>query len=94
MRNLARGDVLTVRAIAGSHVVTLAWDFAAGRDEKKQGLLGFAIERSELDPNGGVVERYGLRGVKRFQFKDEGLPAGTPVPTSAGTPLPAKTFQF
>jgi len=81
MRQLQRGQVLNVRAIGGCYVVTLAWDFAEGQDHKRTNLLGFAIERSELK-NGNVIERYYLRGIKRFKFKDEGLPPGTPMPTS------------
>jgi phosphatidylserine/phosphatidylglycerophosphate/cardiolipin synthase-like enzyme len=91
MRNLQLGSVLNVRAIAGTHVVTLAWDFTAGQEEKKKQLLGFAIERSEMDPNNTVLERYWLRGIKRFEFKDEGLPPGTPVPTSEH---PIQSFQW
>ena len=52
-------------AIGGLHVVTLAWDFVPGQDARRNGLLGFAIERSQL-ANGAVVERYYLRGIKRF----------------------------
>ncbi len=48
MRQLVRGDVLAVRAIGGLHAVTIAWDFSEGQDAKRKGLLGFAIERSEL----------------------------------------------
>src|SRR5215475_13043907 len=90
MRKLADGGVLNVRAIAGSYVVTLAWDFAEGQEDKKKGLLGFAIERSEL-ADGNVVERYYLRGIKRFKNKDEGVPPGTPVPTSEH---PIQSFQW
>lgn len=54
MRNLVEGVVLHVRAIGGLHVVTLAWDFAPGQESKQEGLLGFAIERSELK-DGEVV---------------------------------------
>ena len=49
MRRLQPGAVLTVRAIGGLHVVTLAWDFVEGQEAKREGLLGFAIERSELN---------------------------------------------
>src|SRR5204863_656151 len=70
MRRLQPGAVLTVRAIGGLHVVTLAWDFVEGQEAKRDGLLGFAIERCELK-EGTVIERYFLRGIKRFQFKDE-----------------------
>ena len=48
MRQMVRGDVLAVRAIGGLHAVTIAWDFSEGQDAKRKGLLGFAIERSEL----------------------------------------------
>jgi hypothetical protein len=90
MRQLQPGPVLDVRAIGGLHVVTLAWDFAAGQEAKREGLLGFAIEREEL-AEGLVVERYFLRGIKRFKFKDEGVPPGTPMPTSEH---PIQTFQW
>jgi hypothetical protein len=90
MRQPANGPVLKVRAIGGLHVVTLGWDFVEGQEAKRQGLLGFAIEREELD-HGQVTERYFLRGIKRFKFKDEGLPPGTPVPTSEH---PIQSFQW
>jgi phosphatidylserine/phosphatidylglycerophosphate/cardiolipin synthase-like enzyme len=90
MRQLKKGHVLDVRAIGGLHVVTLAWDFAAGQDAKREGLLGFAIERSELE-KGNEIERYFLRGIKRFKFKDEGLAPGTPMPTSEH---PVQSFQW
>lgn len=90
MRNLVAGPVLAVRAIGGLHVVTLAWDFVPGQEAKRDGLLGFGIERSEL-LNGTVVERYFLRGIKRFKFKDQGVPAGTPMPTSEH---PVQSFQW
>jgi phosphatidylserine/phosphatidylglycerophosphate/cardiolipin synthase-like enzyme len=90
MRNIARGDVLAVRAIGGLHVVTLAWDFAEGQEAKRDGLLGFAIERTEIR-DGQETERYFLRGIKRFEFKDEGLEPGTPVPTSEH---PVQSFQW
>jgi hypothetical protein len=90
MRQLVRGDVLAVRAIGGLHVVTVAWDFLQGQEAKREKLLGFAIERSELK-EGEVIERYFLRGIKRFKFKDEGLPPGTPMPTSEH---PIQSFQW
>jgi hypothetical protein len=82
--------VLAVRAIGGLHVVTVAWDFVPGQEAKRDGLLGFAIERSEMK-NGAVVEQYFLRGIKRFKDKDEGVPPGTPMPTSEH---PVQTFQW
>src|SRR5262245_66354071 len=90
MRRLKTGPVLAVRAIGGLHVVTLAWDFVPGQEKKKDGLLGFAIERTELK-DGKIFERFYLRGLKRFQNKDEGLPPGTPVPTSEH---PVQSFQW
>jgi phosphatidylserine/phosphatidylglycerophosphate/cardiolipin synthase-like enzyme len=90
MRRPENGPVLAVRAISGSHVVTLAWDFMEGQEAKREGLLGFAIERSELK-EGVVIERYFLRGIKRFQFKDEGVAPGTPMPTSEH---PIQSFQW
>jgi phosphatidylserine/phosphatidylglycerophosphate/cardiolipin synthase-like enzyme len=104
MRNLQRGAVLDVRAIGGLHVVTIAWDFAHGVDGRRKELMGFGIERAELDANGSQVEKYFLRGVKRFKSKDEGLAPGTPVLTSEHpiqsfqwgdyTPKPATTYRY
>jgi hypothetical protein len=90
MRRPETGTVLAVRAISGLHVVTLAWDLVQGQEAKREGLLGFAIERSELK-EGTVIERYFLRGIKRFQFKDEGVAPGTPMPTSEH---PIQSFQW
>jgi phosphatidylserine/phosphatidylglycerophosphate/cardiolipin synthase-like enzyme len=90
MRARKEGPLLKLRAIAGSHVVTLAWDFVA-QAAIPDDLLGFAIERTEKNGQGEVAERYWLRGVKRFKFKDEGLPPGSPVPTSEH---PVQSFQW
>jgi len=57
MRQLAPGKVLAVRAIGGLHVVTLAWDFVDGQKAIRDGFLGFALERSQLN-HGVVVETY------------------------------------
>src|SRR5262245_4045655 len=98
MRRLETGPVLKVRGIAGLHVVLVAWDFTkplsvsgAALPPELQDLLGFAIERKELDQHGAVVESYMLRGIKRFQFKDQGLDPGTPVPLSEH---PVQSFQW
>lgn len=91
MRKTEQGALLEVRAIGGLHVVTLAWDFRDGAQEaKKKGLLGFAVERTEMKGE-SEVERYFLRGIKRFRFKDEGLPPGTPVSTAEH---PVQSFQW
>ncbi|NTU94379.1 MAG: hypothetical protein HGA56_10235 [Chlorobiaceae bacterium] len=90
MRQLQKGELLAVRAISGLHVVTLAWDFLEPQEGKQKTLLGFAIERTEMR-NGEAVERYFLRGIKRFRYKDEGVAPGTPVPTSEH---PVQSFQW
>lgn len=81
MRFTGQSPMLKARAIAGTHVVVLAWNLRAGQKAKLTGLLGFAIERTELKADGSVEESYWMRGIKRFKGKDKGLPAGTPVPT-------------
>ena len=83
MRNKHSGSSLSIRAVAGTHVVTLAWDLKQDEFDTAD-LLGFAVERTQFDGKDRqtVAERYFLRGIKRFQDKDKGLPAGTPVPTS------------
>jgi phosphatidylserine/phosphatidylglycerophosphate/cardiolipin synthase-like enzyme len=98
MRRLEIGPVLKVRAIAGLHVVVLAWDFSnslvvsdGALPAEIKDLLGFAIEREEYSAAGNVIERYMLRGIKRFRFKDEGLAPGTPVPLREH---PVQSFQW
>jgi phosphatidylserine/phosphatidylglycerophosphate/cardiolipin synthase-like enzyme len=68
----------------------LAWDFVSRNATQRQGLLGFAIERAEVK-NGVRQERYWMKGIKRFRYKDIGLPPGTPVPTSEH---PFQSFQW
>jgi hypothetical protein len=90
MRVLEVGQTMKVRAIAGLHVVVLVWDFVDGQSAKRKRLLGFAIERSELK-GAQVIERYFLRGIKRFKDKDQGVPAGTGLPTSEH---PVQSFEW
>lgn len=90
MRQSASGSVLRARAIAGTYVVVLAWDFIAGMEQKRDGLMGFAIQREELNDE-DIVERYWLTGIKRFKDKDRGLPPGTPVSTADH---PIQGFQW
>ena len=71
MRKSLTNGKLRVRAIAGTYVVILAWDFAPGEEAGHEGLLGFAIERTELK-QGAVVERYWMRGIKRFREQGPG----------------------
>ena len=82
MRATGQSAELKASAYAGTYVVTLAWETLDGKKPSRNDLLGYAIERAELDAGGSEVERYWLRGIKRFKDKDKGLPPGTPVPTS------------
>ncbi len=91
MRTKATSDVLKARAIAGTYVVVLAWDFRPGNLAKRKGLLGFAIQRDELGADGLPVESYWMRSIKRFKDKDKGLPPGTPVSTADH---PIQSFQW
>jgi hypothetical protein len=92
MRATNQGGMLRARAIAGTYVVVLAWDFVAGKEAAaKKGLMGFAIQREQLDEAGTVVERYWMTGIKRFKDKDRGLPPGTPVSTADH---PMQAFQW
>src|SRR6185503_10877917 len=86
MRATVTGTELKAAAYAGTYVVVLAWDTSNGKAPARPDLLGYAIERAELDSAGNEVERYWLRGIKRFKDKDKGLPPGTPV-SSAEHPI-------
>lgn len=91
MRKPAKKGPLSVRAISGAHVVVLAWDVAEAEwTDFTSDLLGFAIERTEFK-DGNVVERYWLRGMKRFEDKDAGAPIGSPFPLSEH---PVQSFQW
>src|SRR5262245_55198407 len=90
MRVRVEGPVIACRAMAGTYVVVLAWDFLPGHEDKKSGLMGFAIERTEVGAS-GPSERYWLRGIKRFRKKDEGLAPGSLVPTADH---PVQAFQW
>jgi phosphatidylserine/phosphatidylglycerophosphate/cardiolipin synthase-like enzyme len=79
MRVTATGTELKVSAYAGTYVVVLAWDTLDGGLPARTDLLGYALERAEFDRDGTEVERYWMRGIKRFKDKDKGLPPGTPV---------------
>ncbi|MBI5898997.1 MAG: hypothetical protein HZB40_07215 [Rhodocyclales bacterium] len=82
MRVKEKGTELKAAAYAGTYVVVLAWDTLNGKMPTRKDLLGYAIERAELDTAGNEVERYWMRGIKRFKDKDKGLPPGTPVSTA------------
>src|SRR6185369_4065075 len=82
MRATAESTELKASAYAGTYVVVLAWDTLNGEVPERDDLLGYAIERAEFDAAGNEVERYWMRGIKRFKDKDKGLPPGTPVSTA------------
>jgi phosphatidylserine/phosphatidylglycerophosphate/cardiolipin synthase-like enzyme len=91
MRATGSSASLKLSAYAGTYVVVLAWDTPDSRKPKATDLLGYAVERTELDIDGNVVEKYWLRGIKRFRGKDSGLPPGTPVSTADH---PVQGFQW
>ncbi|HEY2998518.1 MAG TPA: phospholipase D-like domain-containing protein [Acidimicrobiales bacterium] len=72
MRLRRTTDGLTVRAIAGPHVVLLGMDMPRART---RGLLGFAIQRSGP---GGQAGRW-LRGFKVFRSQAAGVRPGASV---------------
>src|SRR5262245_34867778 len=82
MRATGQSTELKAAAYAGTYVVALAWDTVNGKVPSHKDLLGYAIERAELDLAGNEVERYWMRSIKRFKDKDKGLPPGTPVSTA------------
>lgn len=90
MRKTKKNKILKGKAIAGTHVVLLAWDLVSTKASLLNTIMGFSIERAEYK-NGKVIEKYYLRGMKRFKNKDKGLPPGTLVYTSEH---PVQTFQW
>lgn len=82
MRATGKSVDLKAAAYAGTYVVVLAWDTIDGKAPARADLLGYAIERAEFDSAGTELERYWMRGIKRFKDKDKGLPPGTPVSTA------------
>jgi hypothetical protein len=82
MRATVKGSELKAAAYTGTYVVVLAWDTTNGKAPARTDLLGYAIERAELDSAGNEVEHYWMRGIKRFKDRDKGLPPGTPVSTA------------
>ncbi|XEN35016.1 hypothetical protein M728_005677 (plasmid) [Ensifer sp. WSM1721] len=90
MRFVVANGVMRARAIAGTYVVALAWDFQPWQEDKRDGLMGFAVERAEFKGE-EIVERYWMRSIKRFRDKDRGLAPGTPVSTADH---PIQSFQW
>lgn len=60
MRQRVKGPIVEAVAIAGTHVIILAFDIPA---RKRKGLLGFAIHREDHTED----EAYWLRGFKTFE---------------------------
>jgi hypothetical protein len=90
MRFTATSTMLKCKAIAGTHVVILAWDLQNGQKARLKNLAGFAIRRKEFK-DGQVIESYTMRSIKRFKDVDKGLAPGTPVSTELH---PLQTFQW
>lgn len=90
MRIIGNSSTLKARAIAGTYVVVLAWDIQDGHEAKLEGLLGFAVERTEFK-SGVAIESYWMRSIKRFRDKDKSYPPGTPVSTADH---PIQSFQW
>jgi len=75
---------VSVRAIAGSHVVILGM---SATKQARKGLLGFAIRRSDLTEN----ERYWLRGMKTFR---EVVPFQRPGASYSLLEHPVQSFRW
>ena len=52
MRATGQSTELKAAAYAGTYVVVLAWDTLDGKKPSRNDLLGYAIERAELDAGG------------------------------------------
>lgn len=70
MRKSSANDGLTLRAIAGSHVVILAWSMPK---DSCPGCLGFAVHRTDHTED----EAYWMSGLKTFEETDPGFVAGS-----------------
>lgn len=84
MRARNEGQGIAVRAIGGTHVVTLGLD---ADPTQLNGLLGFAIKRDDLTEN----ESYWLRGAKTFQ---EVVPIQRPGVSYSLLEQPVQSFRW
>lgn len=91
MRQRNSGNVLAVRAIAGLHVTTIAWDLVDLTWRNRADFLGFALGRAEVDANGAAINPSWIPGIKRFRGVDDALPPGTLVPSATH---PIQSFQW
>lgn len=66
MRKGTHNNKFSVHAIAGTHVITLAFD---AKEEDAKGLLGFAIHRTKFDKDGKDISNGGdwMKGYKPFE---------------------------
>lgn len=87
---IINNGTLKGKAYSGTYVVVLAWDFETTDKSLRKNLLGFGIERSEINDS-QIIERYPMKGIKRFKDKDKGLAPGTPVSTFEH---PIQSFQW
>lgn len=82
MRTGKENGNFSVHAIAGTHVITLAFDFKEKEDAK--GLLGFAIHRTKLDKDGKDISKGGdwAKGYKPFEKIIDDPQPGVTYPTN------------
>lgn len=74
-------------ALVGSHSVIVAWD---ADEAVREGLLGFAVRRTDFDPDTGEAQRMDwLSGTKRFDGIQDG--AGTEIRSDQG---PFQRFRW
>jgi hypothetical protein len=85
MRKKQQDHGLVAQAVAGTYVVLLGWDITDPAHE--QGLLGFAIQRTDRTEN----ETYWLRGMKTFPDATLPLSLGG---TASSQDQPFQTFQW
>lgn len=64
MRNGASNQNFSVHAIAGTHVITLAFD---AKESATSNLLGFAVKRKKFDKDGVFIEENWIQGYKPFE---------------------------
>lgn len=74
MRTRKKNGPLSVQAVAGTYVVLLGINL---EESERNGVLGFAIQRKNLDSNEEPVWILGFKS-----FKEAALPRGTLVPTN------------
>ncbi|HEY1803262.1 MAG TPA: phospholipase D-like domain-containing protein [Terracidiphilus sp.] len=85
MRKKIAANGFVLQAVAGTYVVTLGWDIQDAN--KKDGLLGFAIQRTDHTEN----ETYFMRGSKTFPDASPKLPLGG---TASSHEQPFQSFQW